>query len=373
MLGGLAVLAIVVGVIVGVVMEKGAGGGASEASSSTTEAAVAPGEKTSAAPAAAPEPVDSDRRWLPTRTGPQYEIVAVDEDLPVGLDQYWVYTSGFDSSTEAYKDQVRLIIADVAHRAGTDHLIVQVVTDREVAAAEAFSTFEAFVEQYGMDYVLEVVTPKEETHWVPGTRVGSTTTRAAERGRQRIRNPLAALRDRRDRELETHSSSLRRSLCGQESTAGARQSSASAAAPARRRHMRHRAAQLRPRSAGRMRLATSRQNPTAPATIVTSGAAPRSAVPDRDVPGAAAGTGQHEVQVDRVDCVVDARHPVGQEPRGEIGHQRERDGSGALDGSPTPRGCRSRGSTARRPARPAGTPAAADPVHRHDLVRVPRR
>ncbi len=166
-LGGLAVLAIVVGVIVGVVMEKRAGGGASEASSSTTEAAIAPGEQTSAAPAEAPEPVDSDPAVAPyAYQGPQYEIVAVDEDLPVGLDQYWVYTSGFDFSTEAYKDQVRLIVADVAHRAGTDHLIVQVVTDREVAAAEAFSTFEAFVEQYGMDYVLEVVTPKEETHWV---------------------------------------------------------------------------------------------------------------------------------------------------------------------------------------------------------------
>jgi len=166
-LGGLAVLAIVVGVIVGVVVEKQGGSGASGSSSSTTEAAVAPGEQTSAAPAEAPEPVDSDPAVAPyAYQGPQYEIVAVDEDLPVGLDQYWVYTSGFDFSTEAYKDQVRLIIADVAHRAGTDHLIVQVVTDREVAAAEAFSTFEAFVEQYGMDYVLEVVTPKEETHWV---------------------------------------------------------------------------------------------------------------------------------------------------------------------------------------------------------------
>ena len=158
--GGLAVLAIVVVFIVGIVTEKRAGAGASDASASSSEAAAVPSEQSSAAPAEAPEPVHSEPAVAPyAYQGPQYEIVAVDEDLPVGLDQVWVYTSAFDFSTDAYKDQVRLIFADVAHRAGTDHLIVQVVTDREVAAAEAFSTSGAFVEQYGTDYFLNVVTP----------------------------------------------------------------------------------------------------------------------------------------------------------------------------------------------------------------------
>jgi hypothetical protein len=166
-LGGLAGLAIVVGFTVGIVTEKQAGADASEASASTSEVAAAPSEQSSAAPTEVPEPVDSDPAVAPyAYQGPQYEIVAVDEDLPVGLDQVWVYTTAFDFSTDAYKDQVRLIFTDVAHRAGTDHLVVQVVTDREVAEAEAFSTFEAFVEQYGMDYVIDVVTPKEATHWV---------------------------------------------------------------------------------------------------------------------------------------------------------------------------------------------------------------
>lgn len=99
--------------------------------------------------------------------GPKYEIVTVDANQsPARLSQYWVYTSEFDYSTNAYKDQVKMIIADIAHAEGTDKFFVEVVTDKEIAQAESPSTYESFVEEHGADYAMNTIPQKEKTAWV---------------------------------------------------------------------------------------------------------------------------------------------------------------------------------------------------------------
>lgn len=99
--------------------------------------------------------------------GPQYEIVIVDRNQgPAELNQYWVYTSTFDYSTDAYKDQIKMIIADIAQAEGTNKFLVEVVTDKEIAHAESPSTYESFVEEHGMDYAVNTIPEKEKTGWV---------------------------------------------------------------------------------------------------------------------------------------------------------------------------------------------------------------
>lgn len=100
--------------------------------------------------------------------GPVYEIVTVDGNIGVtGLDQYWVHVSELDVTTDAYRDQVRAIVADIAHAQGTDHLIVAVVTDREIIEAESDSTIAQFMEEHTSDnYFRDVIAPKETTDWV---------------------------------------------------------------------------------------------------------------------------------------------------------------------------------------------------------------
>ena len=99
--------------------------------------------------------------------GPQYEVVSVDSNqTPAALNQYWVYTSGFDYSTDAYKDQIKMIIADIAHTEGTDKFLAEVVTDKEIAEAESPSTTESFIEEHGDEYFLNVIPEKEKTGWV---------------------------------------------------------------------------------------------------------------------------------------------------------------------------------------------------------------
>jgi hypothetical protein len=97
--------------------------------------------------------------------GPPYEIVASDT-LPIGLDEYFVLIDKLDYSTDVYKDQVKLIIADVARVYGTAELTVNVVTDKEIALVESFSTADDFYASNGDDYVSNVVLPKEVTDWV---------------------------------------------------------------------------------------------------------------------------------------------------------------------------------------------------------------
>lgn len=102
-----------------------------------------------------------------TYAGPRYEVVTVDKGAGMGvLDQYWVYTDKLDYSTDAYKDQIKLLITDVARLAGTNKLVVEVVTDKEIAEAEAASTYEDFEAEHGMDYVVNVIPEKEKAGWV---------------------------------------------------------------------------------------------------------------------------------------------------------------------------------------------------------------
>ena len=99
--------------------------------------------------------------------GPKYEVVVVDEDVTnARLKQYWVLTKKFDYSTDAFKDQVKLVIEDIARKEKTAKLIVEVVSHRHVALAEAASTYEDFEAARGTDYVAKKIPQIERTHWV---------------------------------------------------------------------------------------------------------------------------------------------------------------------------------------------------------------
>lgn len=162
-LGGAALLFAIVGSMVGAI--KG-GGDAPQASAPPTEAAVVKSQKPSEEPVMEPKAAEPKAQRYAYQ-GPQYEVVTVDKNQgPAKLNQYWVYTGKFDYSTDAYKDQIRMIIADVAHAEGTDKFIVEVVTDKEIAQAESPSTYESFVEEHGMDYAIRTIPQKEKTEWV---------------------------------------------------------------------------------------------------------------------------------------------------------------------------------------------------------------
>ena len=99
--------------------------------------------------------------------GPRYEVITVDENqTQAKLNQHWVLTGEIDYSTDAYKDQVKMIISDIAHAEGTDKFLVEVVTDKEIAQAESPSTFETFVTEHGTDYAINEIPKKEKTGWV---------------------------------------------------------------------------------------------------------------------------------------------------------------------------------------------------------------
>lgn len=161
--GGAALLIAIVGSIVG---GNQVGGDAPQASAPPTEAAVLQSQQPSEEPATEPKESEPEAEKYAYQ-GPLYKIVTVDRNQgPAKLNQYWVYTSKFDYSTDAYKDQIRMIIADVAHAEGTDKFIVEVVTDKEIAQAESPSTYESFVEEHGMDYAIKTIPQKEKTEWV---------------------------------------------------------------------------------------------------------------------------------------------------------------------------------------------------------------
>ncbi|MCG6567121.1 hypothetical protein [Tessaracoccus sp. ZS01] len=102
-----------------------------------------------------------------TYEGPDYEVVVVDSAVgPAALDQYWIYTPAIEGSAAGHRDQAKAIIQDLAHKAGSDKFIAQIVTDKEIALAESISTYEAFVKQHGDDYVVNDILEKEVTGWV---------------------------------------------------------------------------------------------------------------------------------------------------------------------------------------------------------------
>ncbi|WP_181036352.1 PASTA domain-containing protein [Arthrobacter sp. B1805] len=135
-----------------------------EASASAVPTATA--KPTSDAEVAAPTPDETDTSSY-LYQGPTYEVVSVDSDqTPAQLDQYWVFTDALDYSTDAYKDQIKLLIADVARTSGTNEILVEIVTDREIAEAESPSKTLDFIEENGEDYFLNVIPQKETTGWV---------------------------------------------------------------------------------------------------------------------------------------------------------------------------------------------------------------
>lgn len=123
-------------------------------------------ESPEAEPTPEPEPEELSAEAY-VYQGPPYEVVTIDQDMgPARLDQYWVLASGINFSTDAYRDQIRLIIADLAHAQGTARIMVEVVTDREIIEAESASTIAAFMNEHGEDYFRDVIAPKEATSWI---------------------------------------------------------------------------------------------------------------------------------------------------------------------------------------------------------------
>ena len=161
--GGL-VLLLVIGIAVGVQ----SGGGPSEPNTLPTRAVAVPSEQPSEEPSQDPQPAATEpKAETYTYQGPKYEIVTVDENMGTAeLSQYWVYTGKFDYPRDEYKVQVKRIIEDVARNQNTANLIVEVVTDKEIAEAEAASTYESFVEEHGQDYAMNTVPKKEKLGWV---------------------------------------------------------------------------------------------------------------------------------------------------------------------------------------------------------------
>lgn len=162
-LGGAALLFAIVGSIAGA---NQGGGEAPQTSAPTSETAVVPSQQPSEEPVTEPKASESEAEKYAYQ-GPLYEIVAVDENVGVTtLNTYWVYTNRLDYSTDAYKDQVKMIIADIARNKSTAKLMVEIVTDKEIIEAESASTIAGFMEQYGGEYFKNVIVPKEESDWV---------------------------------------------------------------------------------------------------------------------------------------------------------------------------------------------------------------
>jgi hypothetical protein len=164
-----AACGLVVLVLVGAIVAASVLGGGTQPAAAPTEAApsaqasgaVPSGEPSETPPTAEPAPEAY------TYAGPRYEVVVVDENVSrAQLTRYWVLTDAFDYSTDEYKNEIRMIVEDLARQNGTADLMVDVVTDREIAEAEAFSTMDAFIEEHGDDYFLTTIPEKEEEHWV---------------------------------------------------------------------------------------------------------------------------------------------------------------------------------------------------------------
>ncbi|WP_330475534.1 hypothetical protein [Terrabacter sp. C0L_2] len=160
--GTFVLLMVVAGVAVGLRSGGGTAAPSASPSRSVTAAPQTPSEVPSpSASLSAPEPEAY------TYQGPKYEIISVDEGQTVAkLDQYWIYTSKLDQSTARYKDQVKLIVADIAREQSTDKFMVEVVTNKEIALAESPSKVESFIAEHGDDYFLTTIPKMEKASWV---------------------------------------------------------------------------------------------------------------------------------------------------------------------------------------------------------------
>ncbi|PFG20729.1 PASTA domain-containing protein [Serinibacter salmoneus] len=119
-----------------------------------------------ASPAATAEESETSEP-LPEYAGPDYEIVIVDDNVgPADLSQFWILVEGFDGTDSASRDSIKQVISDVATSAGTAEVLVEVVTDRQIAEAEAISTWEDFVAEHGEDYAINTIPQLEVEGWV---------------------------------------------------------------------------------------------------------------------------------------------------------------------------------------------------------------
>ena len=152
-------------VLVGVLVLAGVAYGVwySGESSEVARPQSAPVESQSHQPTEEPAPESSPDAYK----GPRYEIVSVDvKQGPSELDQFWVHAEKFEYGNEEYKEQVKLILADVARSEGTDKLMVEVVSDKEIALAESPSTYQDFLREFGSDYAINTIPQKEKAGWV---------------------------------------------------------------------------------------------------------------------------------------------------------------------------------------------------------------
>ena len=89
--------------------------------------------------------------------GPTYGIVGIAEAAG-NRNWYFVFTDALDRAG-AYRDQVKLLVADIAHTEGTPRIAVFVYSDREVALSEFDGP--AFEAEFGYDYAVNEVWPRE--------------------------------------------------------------------------------------------------------------------------------------------------------------------------------------------------------------------
>lgn len=134
----------------------------------TTEPTGEPAEEATEEPAEEPEASETPAVEPYSYEGPEYEVVVIDNKVgPAKLSQFWALASPeFDFSKDGYKEQVRLIIEDIAHEQGTANFMMQVVTDREIAEAEALSTQKAFIAEHGDAYFINTIPKLEVKGWV---------------------------------------------------------------------------------------------------------------------------------------------------------------------------------------------------------------
>ncbi|KQV03016.1 hypothetical protein ASC55_12380 [Microbacterium sp. Root322] len=121
---------------------------------------------TAASTEPSPEPsAEPEEKYV--YNGPQYETVAVDAGRsPAALNQYWIYSAALDTASDAYKDQIKSILHDIARTEGSALFLAEVVMEREIALAESPSTYETFVRDYGEDYAITAIPQKEPAGWI---------------------------------------------------------------------------------------------------------------------------------------------------------------------------------------------------------------
>lgn len=166
--------AVVVAVVAGITAAAIAGsraedGGATAESAPVASTASPEPAATSLAAVASETPRSSPSPSVDTYvyTGAEYTVAVRDTGVTAaGLTHYWVVTAPMDVSTDACKEAVRLIIADIARLEGSADFKVDVVTDEEIALAEAASTSADFVAEHGQDYAVNEIPAREVEGWL---------------------------------------------------------------------------------------------------------------------------------------------------------------------------------------------------------------